>query len=69
MQMIGEVNRKHPDDQQYSYMFFYPGKMQKIMADYRQLYPHGRLNLWGRALQIAGFLCIGLAAIAAGFFR
>ena len=38
---IAAVNRQLPDGQQISYSFIYPGKMQKIKAEYKRLYLPG----------------------------
>ena len=49
-----------------SYTF---GKMQKIKADYRRLYPTGKVEAWRVTLQIAMFAFLGLAAICLGFLK
>jgi hypothetical protein len=41
--MIGEINRKLPDDQQFSYLFMYWGKLGRITKEYQRLYPQSRL--------------------------
>jgi hypothetical protein len=66
---IGDVNRELSDQEQISYSFMYPGKMQKIRAAYERLYPTGKVDVWRRTLQIASFAFLALAAIASGFFR
>lgn len=58
--LIDEVN---------TYLFMYPGKMQKIKAEYNRLYPKGRIDLWCRILQIAMFVFLALTAIAGGFLK
>jgi hypothetical protein len=68
-QEIGEVNRKLPDDQQIPYTLMYPGKMAKIKADYKRLYPTGKAEFWRFALQIAAFVFLGLVALVSGFLR
>ncbi len=68
-QEIGEVNRKLPDEEQISYFFMYPGKMAKIKAEYKRLYPKGRVEFWRFVLQAAVFVFLALAAIAGGFLR
>lgn len=66
---IAAVNRKAPDAEQISYSFMYPGKMQKIKADYKRLYPTGKVETWRVTLQIAMFAFLALAAICLGFLR
>jgi hypothetical protein len=63
------VNRELSDQEQVSYSFMYPGKMQKIRAEYERLYPTGKVDAWRRTFQIATFVFAALAAIASGFFR
>jgi|HubBroStandDraft_2_1064218.scaffolds.fasta_scaffold36558_2 hypothetical protein len=43
--MVGEVNRKVPEDEQIKYMFWFPGKLAKVKKKYRNSYPRGRLVL------------------------
>lgn len=67
---IAAVNRRVPDAEQISHSFMYPGKMQKIKAEYKRLYPTGRIETWRLRLQIAMFAFLALAAIfLLGFFR
>jgi len=66
---IVAVNRKVPDPEQISYSFMYPGKMQKVKAEYKRLYPAGSIETWRLKLQCAMFAFAGLAAIFLGFFR
>ena len=47
----------------------YPGKMQKIKAEYKRLYPTGKVEAWRLRLQIAMFAFLALAAIFLGFLR
>jgi hypothetical protein len=47
----------------------YTGKMQKIKAEYKRLYPTGRVEAWRVRLQIATFVFLALAGIFLGFFR
>jgi hypothetical protein len=47
----------------------YPGKMQKIKAEYKRLYPTGKIETWRLRLQIAMFAFLAVAAIFLGFFR
>jgi hypothetical protein len=43
--------------------------MQKIKAEYKRLYPTGKVEAWRVRLQIAMLVFLGLAAIFFGFFR
>ena len=42
--MIGQVNRKLPDDQQISYLWGHYAKYQRVLEDYKRLYPSGHLD-------------------------
>jgi len=66
---IAEVNRRVPDAAQISYWFMYPGKMQKIKAEYKRLYPAGSIEIWRLRLQLAIFAFLALAVIFLAFFR
>jgi len=65
---IDAVNRKMSNAEQISLSFMYPGKMQKIKAEYKRLYPTGKVETWRVRLQIAMFVFLALAAIFLGFF-
>jgi hypothetical protein len=67
--MIGEVNRRLPEDQQVSYLLGYPGKLTGIKHEYKRLYPEGNLAkvlsvLWVLIviMMAACALLIGLAS-------
>jgi hypothetical protein len=47
----------------------YPGKMQKIKAEYKRLYPAGKVETWRVRLLVAMCGFLALAAIFLGFFR
>lgn len=68
--MIGEINRKLPEDQQVRYLWFYPSKTFRITREYRRLYPQGRLN-WVRIILtiIGGALIIASAEQASRLLR
>jgi len=66
---IAAINRKVPDAQQISFAFMYPGKMQKIKAEYKRLYPAGSIEIWRLRLQLAMFAFLALAVIFLAFFR
>jgi hypothetical protein len=46
-----------------------PGRMQKIQAEYKRLYPKGKVDLWRRVFQIAFFIFMTATALASGFLR
>jgi len=60
--MIGKVNRKLPDNEQISYVFFYPTKALKITRKFRHLYPRSHLNTVRIVLNVLGFLLIAACA-------
>jgi hypothetical protein len=66
---IVAVNRKVSNAEQISLSFIYPGKMQKIKAEYKRLYPTGKVEAWRVRLQIAMFVFLAVAGIFLGFFR
>jgi hypothetical protein len=41
--IVGEVNRSVPAEQRISYLFWHFGKLKRVLAEYRRLYPRGRL--------------------------
>jgi hypothetical protein len=42
--MIGQVNRKLPDDKQISYLAWHYWKQRRVLSEYKRLYPKGRLD-------------------------
>jgi len=67
--MVSMVNAKLHEDEQFNYLFWYPGKMSKLTQHYRKLYPQGRLLL---VLNICTVMVIGLVVLfawKAGFFQ
>ena len=66
---IAAVNRKVPQAEQISWSFMYPGKMQKIKAEYKRFYPTGRVETWRVTLQAAMVAFLALAAISLGFLK
>ena len=59
--MIGEVNRKLPEERRVSYLFGSPLTTLRLFREYRQLYPHGRLRSLFFLLFGVGIL-LGIAA-------
>jgi len=60
--MIGEINRKRPDENQVSYFGFTFPKMLRIFAEYRSLYPDGNVHFY--ALAAVAVAIIGLVSVA-----
>lgn len=58
--MIGEINRKTPDDRQLSYFGFTPSRYHLIFREYRRLYPNGKLHAYHNVASIVAGL--GLAS-------
>ena len=69
--IIGEVNRKLPENDQISYLWSYYAKSRRIKYEYRRLYPKGRLLLYEGVLTGAafGFLLILVLCWRFGVFR
>ncbi len=42
--MIGEVNRRLPEDRQVPYLWGYPGRVSGIRDQYKHFYPKGTLS-------------------------
>jgi hypothetical protein len=68
-QEIGEVNRKLSKHEQIRFFFMYPGKMQKIQAEYRRFYPKGRVDLWRKVFEVACFIFMAATALVSGFLK
>lgn len=67
--MIGEVNRRLPDEQQISYLLGHFAKYRRIHTEYQRLYPEGRLGANFRASLALGFTLLLGSAWQLGFFR
>jgi len=68
-QEIEEVNRKLPEIDRVSLGYMYPGKMQKIKAAYKRLYPDGRIEQFRVIAQVAMFVFLAFTALSAGFLK
>lgn len=66
--MIGEVNRKLPEQNQISYLFGHSDKYSYIHKEYRRLYPKGRLLLYLKILLATGFGLLLVFAWRFGMF-
>ena len=67
--MIGEANRKLPQDQQIPYLFLYPGKIGRVNRDYKSFYPESKLPLIRFALNCVAFIFMVAVAVKLGFFH
>jgi hypothetical protein len=67
--MIGEINRKLPDNTQIGYLWFYWSKMRRILREYKRFYPSGRLGTLYKALTTTSGILLLLCAWAMGLFR
>ena len=61
--MVDEVNRTRRAADHISALGWYPGKLGKVVALYRQAYPNGRRHIQLAALIAVGALGFGLAAL------
>ena len=64
--MIGEVNRRLPDDQQVSYLWGYPGKLSGIREQYKRFYPKGKLSKVLTVLEALILIVMATCALIVG---
>ena len=64
--MIGEVNRRLPEDQQVSYLWGYPGKLSGIREQYKRFYPKGTLSRVLTVLQALFIIVMATCALLVG---
>ena len=64
--MIGEVNRRLPEDQQVSYLWGYPGKLSGIRDQYRRFYPTGTLSRLLTVLQAVTIVVMAICVFLIG---
>ena len=57
--MVDEVNRTRAPTDHIAALGWYPGKLARVVALYRQAYPDGR-----RHLQLAGLMAVGVIGFA-----
>jgi hypothetical protein len=67
--IIGEVNRKLPDEERIPYLWWHLGKYQRTLREYRRLYPGGRLVMYHFGSLALGMLLLAAFAWEVGFFR
>lgn len=63
MMMVGEINRKKGDNEQIAYLGYGPTKMFRILAEYRMLYPLGRLHIYTRIFLLVMYVFFAVAAV------
>src|SRR5690348_10430076 len=64
--MIGEVNRRLPEDQQVSYLWGYPGKLSGIREQYKRFYPKGALSKVLTVLEALFIMVMATCALLVG---
>jgi len=67
--MIGEINRRVPDQQRVSYLGGHFAKYRRILGDYQRLYPAGRLGLYFKVSLASGLVLLLGSAWQLGLFR
>lgn len=65
--MITEVNQKLPEGQKISFLGWHSGKYRRVVAEYRRLYPCGRLNVCSWLAFFAGLVFAVCCAWRLGF--
>lgn len=62
--MIGELNRRRPNESQIAYFGFTPWKTLRVFSEYRASYPSGRLHVYAWcAFAVAVVALLVIAAI------
>jgi hypothetical protein len=67
-EMVNRVNDKLPEESQFSRLWWYWSKYQRLYAEYKRLYPDGGLVRTIRVLQILGFASFVVLAWGLGLF-
>jgi hypothetical protein len=67
--MIGQVNRKLPNEEQIPYLFMYPGKVRRIKQEHRRFFPESRMNTLRVACNALAALLAAALAWRVGIFR
>jgi len=67
--MIGEVNRRTPDEQRISYLFGHFTKYVRVVREYRRLYPRGHLGLYFKLCFAVGLGLLVGSGWEIGLFR
>jgi len=61
--MIGEINRRRPNDDTLKYFGFELDRIGRVTSEYRSLYPHGRLHVVLRGSLTVGFVSLACCTI------
>ena len=64
--VLGKVNGRLPEDEQFGYFLIYPSKAAGIAKTYRRLYPKGRLEILRKLLVAAGAASLVAAGLGIG---
>jgi hypothetical protein len=67
--MVGAVNRRLPEGQQFAPLGWHWPKYQRLKTEYNRLYPDGRLLRKAHVLMALMFACLITCVWALGFFR
>ena|SRR5215469_9252207 len=67
-EMVDRVNEKLPQERQFSHLWWYWEKYQRLFSEYRRLYPDGGLPRRFRILAVLLFACFVVSAWGLGFF-
>jgi hypothetical protein len=61
-EMVDRVNDKLSEEQQFSHIWWYWSKYQRLFAEYKRLYPNGRLRRRLRIMSVLLFACFVICA-------
>jgi hypothetical protein len=67
-EMVDRVNDKMPEESQFSHLWWYWSKYERLYAEYKRLYPDGGLLRIIRVLQVLGFASFVVLAWGLGLF-
>jgi hypothetical protein len=68
MQMTDKVNEKLPKQERFETLGWHTSKHQRLVLEYKRLYPGGSLLTQHRIAMWTGFACLLLVAWGFGFF-
>lgn len=66
-EIVDRVNEKLPEERQFSHLWWYWSKYQRLFSEYRRLYPDGGLLRRFRMLAVLLFACFVVSAWGLGF--
>jgi hypothetical protein len=67
-EMVDRVNDKMPEESQFSHLWWYWSKYERLYAEYKRLYPDGGLLRIIQVLQVLGFASFVVLAWGLGLF-